>query len=57
MAVPVSQEILPGIEFPMWTFNGQVPGPTIRVEEGDLVRINFSNAFPDMAHTIPSTPA
>lgn len=52
VAIPIEQEILPGISFPMWTFNGQVPGPTIRVEEGDLVRVNFTNAFPDMAHTI-----
>jgi len=51
-AVPIEQEILPGVTFPMWSFNGQVPGPTIRVEEGDLVRVNFTNSFPDMAHTI-----
>jgi FtsP/CotA-like multicopper oxidase with cupredoxin domain len=52
VAEPITQEILPGLDFPMWSFNGQVPGPTIRVEEGDLVRVNFTNAFSDMAHTI-----
>jgi manganese oxidase len=26
-----------------WAFNGQVPGPTLRVTEGDLVRVHFSN--------------
>jgi FtsP/CotA-like multicopper oxidase with cupredoxin domain len=36
-------EIAPGIFFPAWTYNGQVPGPTIRVTEGDRVRVNFLN--------------
>ena len=27
-------EIAPGIFFPAWTYNGQVPGPTIRATEG-----------------------
>jgi FtsP/CotA-like multicopper oxidase with cupredoxin domain len=29
--------------FPAWTYNGQVPGPTIRATEGDRVRVNFLN--------------
>lgn len=37
-------EIAPGVFFPAWTFNGTVPGPTLRVREGDLVRVNFINA-------------
>src|SRR3546814_15519921 len=37
-------EIAPGIRFPAWTYNGRVPGPTLRVTEGDLVRIVFRNA-------------
>ena len=32
-------EIAPGIFFPAWTYNGRVPGPTIRVTEGDRVRV------------------
>ncbi len=36
-------EIAPGVFFPAWTFNGQVPGPTIRARQGDRVRINFLN--------------
>jgi FtsP/CotA-like multicopper oxidase with cupredoxin domain len=36
-------EIAPGIFFPAWTFNGQVPGPTIRATEGDRVRVTFVN--------------
>ncbi len=37
-------EIAPGIFFPAWTFNGTVPGPTLRVREGEHVRVNFVNA-------------
>ncbi|MBA4438133.1 MAG: multicopper oxidase domain-containing protein [Nitrosopumilaceae archaeon] len=37
------QEISPGIFYNVWTFNGTVPGPTIRATEGDIVRINFIN--------------
>ena len=29
--------------FPAWTFNGQVPGPTMRATEGDRVRVTFIN--------------
>ncbi len=36
-------EIAPGIFFPAWTYNGRVPGPTLRVTEGDRVRIVFRN--------------
>ena len=37
-------EIAPGVYFPAWTYNGQVPGPTLRCTEGDRVRVHFSNA-------------
>ena len=36
-------EIAPGTFFPAWTYNGRVPGPTLRVTEGDRVRIVFRN--------------
>jgi FtsP/CotA-like multicopper oxidase with cupredoxin domain len=36
-------EIAPGIFFPAWTYNGRVPGPTIRCTEGDRIRIHFIN--------------
>jgi manganese oxidase len=42
-AVDREIEIAPGVMFPAWTFNGQVPGPTIRVTEGDHVRVKFLN--------------
>jgi FtsP/CotA-like multicopper oxidase with cupredoxin domain len=43
-AVDREIEIAPGMFFPAWTYNGQVPGPTIRATEGDRVRVTFQNA-------------
>jgi FtsP/CotA-like multicopper oxidase with cupredoxin domain len=37
------KEISPGIFYNVWTFNGTIPGPTLRVTEGDLVRVIFIN--------------
>jgi manganese oxidase len=37
------KEVSPGVSYNVWTFNGTVPGPTIRATEGDIVRINFVN--------------
>jgi len=42
-AVDREIEIAPGVFFPAWTFNGQVPGPTLRATEGDRVRVTFTN--------------
>ena len=42
-AVDREIEIAPGMFFPAWTYNGQVPGPTIRATEGDRVKVNFQN--------------
>ncbi|MFT4561819.1 MAG: FtsP/CotA-like multicopper oxidase with cupredoxin domain [Gammaproteobacteria bacterium] len=36
-------EIAPNLIFPAWTYNGRVPGPTLRVTEGDIVRVEFTN--------------
>ena len=44
-------EIAPGVFFPAWTFNGQVPGPTFRAREGDQLRFRFTNGS-SHAHTI-----
>lgn len=43
IAVDKEIEIAPGIFFPAWTYNGRVPGPTLRVTEGDRIRIRFVN--------------
>ncbi|MPY90104.1 MAG: multicopper oxidase domain-containing protein [Luteitalea sp.] len=51
-AVDREIEIAPGVFFPAWTYNGQVPGPTIRATEGDRVRVTFINqgAHPHTIH-------
>jgi len=36
-------EIVPGILFQAWTYNGRIPGPTFRCTEGDLIRITLIN--------------
>jgi FtsP/CotA-like multicopper oxidase with cupredoxin domain len=43
-AVDREIEIAPGLFFPAWTYNGHVPGPTIRATEGDRIRVRFQNA-------------
>jgi FtsP/CotA-like multicopper oxidase with cupredoxin domain len=42
-AVDREIEVAPGVKFAAWTYNGQVPGPTIRATEGDTVRVRFVN--------------
>lgn len=44
-------EIIKGIMFPAWTYNGTVPGPAIRCTEGDVIRVKFNNAT-SHAHSI-----
>lgn len=44
-------EVAPGIQYPAWTYNGRVPGPTIRCTEGDRVKVTFINGS-DHAHSI-----
>jgi FtsP/CotA-like multicopper oxidase with cupredoxin domain len=36
-------EVVPGIEFAAWTYNGRIPGPTLRCTEGDRLRITLRN--------------
>ncbi len=43
-AVDKEIEIAPGVFFPAWTYNGRVPGPSLRCVEGDRIRIRFINA-------------
>lgn len=38
-----SVEVVPGIQYEAWTYNGRVPGPTFRCSEGDRIRIRFTN--------------
>ncbi|SFG64545.1 Multicopper oxidase [Duganella sp. CF458] len=47
VAEPVVREIAPGMYAKMWGYNGQSPGPTIEVVEGDRVRIFVTNKLPE----------
>ncbi len=42
-AQEVISEISPGIYFNYWTYNKQVPGPMLRVREGDMVEVALTN--------------
>ena len=44
-------EVAPGIRFPAWTYNGRIPGPTLRAREGERLRITLVNAS-EHPHTI-----
>lgn len=37
-------ELAPGVTYEYWTYNGTVPGPFIRVKEGDTVEIRLTHA-------------
>jgi FtsP/CotA-like multicopper oxidase with cupredoxin domain len=37
-------EVAPGVRYEAWTYNGRVPGPTLRAREGEKLRIHFANA-------------
>ncbi|MGJ7485310.1 multicopper oxidase family protein [Variovorax sp. LT2P21] len=47
VAEPVVREMAPGFKVNMWGYNGQSPGPTIEVVEGDRVRIFVTNKLPE----------
>jgi nitrite reductase (NO-forming) len=42
-AKEVISEVAPGIYNNYWTYGGQVPGPMLRVREGDTVRLALTN--------------
>lgn len=44
--------VAPGVRMKAWTFNGQVPGPTIRAREGDTVRVTLRNRDSEHYHSI-----
>jgi FtsP/CotA-like multicopper oxidase with cupredoxin domain len=48
VAEPVVREMAPGFNAHLWGYNGQSPGPTIEVVEGDRVRIFVTNKLPEI---------
>lgn len=49
-AVRAKLEITPGEFQEVWTFNRQVPAPTIRIHQGDTLRVTLLNKDPEMDH-------
>ncbi|WP_409346818.1 multicopper oxidase family protein [Paenibacillus sp. MBLB4367] len=52
-----NQEIAPGHTLPVWTFNNSVPGPELRVKQGENVQIVLKNELKEPAtihwHGVP----
>ena len=46
----VIAQIAPGIYYNYWTFDKQVPGPMLRVKEGDTVEISLTNDISSLHH-------
>ncbi len=42
-AKEVVSEMAPGVVMPYWTFDGKIPGPFLRVKEGDTVELTLKN--------------
>tara|TARA_R110000782_G_scaffold103991_4_gene191504 strand:- start:14082 stop:15374 length:1293 start_codon:yes stop_codon:yes gene_type:complete len=47
VAEPVEREFADGMTVKCWGYNGQTPGPTIEVTQGDRVRLYVTNHLPE----------
>lgn len=47
---PADLEIAPGVVWHAWTFNGTVPGPTLTVMVGEVLRVTVKNRL-DLVHS------
>ncbi len=45
-AGPSEVEIFDGYKTKVWSYNGTVPGPELRIKLGDTLKINFTNNLP-----------
>ena len=43
----VQWEVSPGHRYEAWTYNGTVPGPQIRVKQGETVKVRLKNQLPE----------
>ena len=57
VAEPVVRDGSIGMKAHLWGYNGQSPGPTIEVVEGDRVRIFVTNRLPEHAALARPAPA
>ncbi|MGW0588782.1 multicopper oxidase family protein [Streptosporangium sp. NPDC002607] len=51
-AKPATVTLASGRRVEAWTFDGTVPGPTIRVRQGELVEVRLRNAMPGIGVTL-----
>ncbi|GIH28800.1 hypothetical protein Aph01nite_71100 [Acrocarpospora phusangensis] len=51
-AEPATLRLPSGRTFEAWSFNGQSPGPTLRVKQGEHVEVTLRNELPGQAVTI-----
>lgn len=43
VAAPTEIDFLDDTKLKVWAYNGQIPGPTLKVKLGDTLRVNFTN--------------
>lgn len=41
-----------GVQYEFWTFNGHVPGPFIRIRQGDTFEVHLDNSKGTVTHTV-----
>ncbi len=46
VAAPTTLPLVDGKQLEVWAYNGQVPGPTIRIKLGETLRVTFTNKLP-----------
>ncbi|WP_338872343.1 multicopper oxidase family protein [Myxococcus stipitatus] len=46
VAEPTEVELLDGRRLRVWAYNGQVPGPQLRIRLGETLRVRFTNKLP-----------
>jgi nitrite reductase (NO-forming) len=50
------QELADGTKMVVWTFGGHVPGPTVRVRQGDRIKFIMANRSAETAKVTPPMP-
>ncbi len=43
----VQWEVAPGTTYEAWTYNGAVPGPELRIQQGETVKVRLKNELPE----------
>jgi FtsP/CotA-like multicopper oxidase with cupredoxin domain len=47
VAAPTEIALVDGKPLKVWAYNGQVPGPTLRIKLGETLRVRFTNNLPE----------